>query len=256
VAGDSLEVEWQEISIDVEHVVRGSKSQVPKRANRYAYISGYLPGHVLVDTPQLRERRIFFWVSEGMNVRFVEDLTGSSLPVGSGWHPHPPDGMPVSKAIAWTLLTPGIGFDESVYSRYLSVQATSTVYALIGFRETVQLLRTVMESAPNVVAAEACLSLYILSPFGDSCIDALMNNARTPEMQTKVTDAVSLYAKHRRAEDFKRRPSEWVNEWRENERLTSSAGLSQDDIDFLLDDVMRRSQDPALRRIARQLSVK
>jgi hypothetical protein len=160
----------------------------------------------------------------------------------------------VLEQIAEVLVLPGEGFDENQYARYLGVQASSTVPALVGLHRTVLLLRELMSRGPKPVSTQACLSLYKLYPFGDPCIRRLLEDPGTDDViRQRALEIVKLSGKSEWLEDFKKRPAEWFHAWIESEKLMSYVASSyREDAEFVLGE-MAQCADPVIQRNARML---
>lgn len=203
------------------------------------------------------ERRVLFLLPFGRDYRMIEDVVAGSFPVASGRHRQLSKEKPVLEQIAEVLVLPGEGFDEDQYARYLEVQASSMVPVLVGFRRTVLLLRELMNRGPKPVSTQACLSLYTLYPFGDSCIEALLHDPSAPALvREKALETAKSYGdgKRKELEQLKKRPAEWFNAWVQNEQLMSYvASTHQEDARFLLSEMAQRGDDPVIQRNARML---
>jgi len=253
----SIDVLLHEILVDVENVVKGHIEKASVRVYRYGFFDGPIPGNLPVDDILPGERRVLFLIPYGNDFRIIEDVVAGSFPVASGRHPQLAEGKSAAEQIARILVLPGEGFDEGDYVRTLDEQASGTVYFLVGLRRTVLLLRELMGQGPQAVSAQACSSLYQLQPFGDPCIDGLLQDSNTPEpMQTKALETVKLYGdgKRRQLEELRQQPAHWFSAWIEGQRPFSYVASSyQEDAQFILTEMAQRGDDPILRRNARML---
>lgn len=255
--GWSVEVRLHEINVEVENVIQGDVREGRIRVYRYGHFDGYMPGQIPIDHILPGERRVFFLLPFGRDYRMIEDVVAGSFRVASGRHRQLSKDKPVLQQIAEVLVLPGEGFDEEQYARDLDVQASSKVPALVGLRHTVLLLRELMSRGPKLVSAQACLSLYKLYPFGDSCIEGLLHDPGTPEpIRKNALETAKTYGggKAKQLEQFKKQPVEWFNAWVDNERLMSYvAGTHKEDARFVLSELAERRDDPVVRRNARML---
>ncbi len=250
-----IDVRLHEINVEVESVIQGDIREVKIRVYRYGYFSGHMPGNISIDDILPGERRVLFLLPFGRDYRVIEDVVGGSFPVASGRHRQLPKDKPVLEQIAEVLVLPGEGFDEDQYARYLDVQASSTVPVLVGFRRTVLLLRELLSRGPKPVSAQACLSLYKLYPFGDSCIEGLLHDPGTPEpVRKKALEAAKVGGKDSELKQFKKQPVQWFNDWVLNRKLMSYVtSTHQEDAQFVLSEMAQRGDDPVIQRNARML---
>jgi hypothetical protein len=238
----SLSVRLHELAIKVESVIRGSPAAEKITVYRYGFSGGHLPGYVPVSDLLPGERRVLCLIEADNRYRMFEDVVASSFVVASGHHSSTSRGKRVTEQIAEVLVLPGEGFENSEYAKTLEVQATSAVYALVGFRRTVLLLGAVQGRGLRVVSAQACLSLYVLHPFGHRCIESVRDDPKiTESMQVKARETLSTYSsvKHEALTKFIRRPAEWVRGWVEHTKLMSyaSAEVADEDARFLLNEL-------------------
>lgn len=256
--GQPIQVRLFELTVDIENVIRGDVRVRNIRVYRYGHELGQLPGHIPVQPFFPGERRVFCLLPEGVDYREVEDIVAGSFVVASGAHPQRDrEKKSVLQQIAEVLLLPGVGFDEGHYARSIDVSTSSRVLPMVGYERTVGLLRNVMASTPATVAAEACLALYALHPFGDDCVQKLLHEASSPAaVRTKAMETVKLYGDGKRVEllTLKERPVIWFKSWLEKIQTTVYAtATDKEDILFFLKEIAEGTRDPAVRRNARTL---
>ena len=253
----SIEVLLQEMVVAVENVIKGQIRSASVRVYRYGYHDGQGPGNLPINNILPGERRVLFLVPYGDDFRVIEDVVAGSYPVASGRHARLAEGRSAAEQIAEILVFPGEGFDEVAYTRALDVQASGTVHSLVGLRRTVLLLREVVRQGPQSVSAQACISLYKLQPFGDGCIEGLLQESNTPSpMKTNALETVKIYGdgKRRQLEELRQRPADWFRTWIEGQKpLLSVVSSYQEDTQFILTEVAQRGDDPILQRNARML---
>lgn len=252
------DVALERVQVRPERFLRGREGGAEVVFYRYGLLRGQLPGDVPTDSFQVGERRIFFLVRENGVLRTRVDIVASSFRVFSGTHPGPKSESPLgmSRSIAEILVLPGASFDEDGYVKSLGVQTDRTIPLLVGFKGTAQLLRIVIAYPNKRLAAEACIALYTLSPFGDECAGTLLAEAKLPgTVRQKIEETVRTYGSRvaLETERFKKRPVDWFTERVLAGTLLGFDGPApKDDAQFLLDE-LKKHPDPSVRRNAELL---
>lgn len=252
------DVTLERIQVRPERFLRGREDGAEVVFYRYGLLRGQLPGDVPIDSFHVGERRVFFLVRESGVLRTRVDIVASSFQVFSGAHPGPPSENPqeMPRSIAEILVLPGTSLDEDGYVKALGVQTDRTVPLLVGFKGTTQLLRTVIAHPNKRLAAEACIALYRLSPFGDECAGVLLAEATLPDaVRQKIEETTRTYGSRvdLETERFRKTPVDWFTERFLAGTLLGFGGPApKDDARFLLDE-LKKHADANVRRNAELL---
>ena len=252
-----LRLELHELTIEVENVIRGGPITGVVRAYRYARRAGYLPGNVPLTDILPGERHVFCLLPEGRDYRTVVDVVSGTFAVDSGRHSSTTVRLGVAEQVADMLMTPGEDYDLGRYLASLRVQTGLLIPQIVGYRWTVDKLRGLIKAGPPAIAGQACASLFVLSPLGDTCAVRIASSDSFPDhIRQSMGDLVRLQgiAAERDREMLRHSPSQWYERFVEPGTLFSGGVPDyRSDVQFLLTDLASRTSDDRLASSARTL---
>jgi hypothetical protein len=161
------------VQLSVEQVIRGSGDGAEVTA--YYWAPEVFTNASSLHIPMQGERAVHYLVTDRGVLRYVTDLVRSTTRLFTGYHPQSPrgPGAGAEARIAALLLTPGEGMDVARFITNLST-ATGDSLKLVGFVDTLPLLKALAESPVWEVRWAACVQFYRSGFMGhDGCIDRL-----------------------------------------------------------------------------------